>query len=98
MNTARWVIPEAREPVSNGPRDGSASDAVASNRQLRIGLLDNTKDNAHRLLQLIGERVRSEFNAELVYRRKTNATVAAPVEILDELAREADCILTAMAD
>jgi hypothetical protein len=98
MTNTRWIIPEAKEPASHGSRDASAGSAVAGGRQLRIGLLDNTKDNAHMLLQLIGERVRQEFDAELIYRRKGNATVGAQEEILDELVREADCILTAMAD
>jgi hypothetical protein len=98
MTNTRWIVPEAKEPVSHGPRDASATGAMTSERQLRIGLLDNTKDNAHMLLQLIGERERQEFNAELIYRRKGNATVGAQEEILDELVREADCILTAMAD
>ena len=98
MTNTRWIIPEAKEPVSQGSRDASAAGSVASGRQLRIGLLDNTKDNAHMLLQLIGERVRQEFKAEILYRRKGNATVGAQEEILDELVREADCIVTAMAD
>ncbi|MES3000489.1 MAG: hypothetical protein V4787_07330 [Pseudomonadota bacterium] len=98
MTNTRWIVPEAKEPVSHGSRDASASGTVASGRQLRIGLLDNTKDNAHMLLQLIGERVRQELNAEILYRRKGNATVGAQEEILDELVREADCIVTAMAD
>ena len=74
MTNTRWIIPEAKEPVAQGSRDASAAGSVASGKQLRIGLLDNTKDNAHMLLQLIGERVRQEFNAEILYRRKGNAT------------------------
>lgn len=98
MTNIRWVIPQALEPVSDALPQGSQALTLAGNRQLRIGLLDNTKDNAHLLLTLIGQRVQTQFNAQLLYRRKGNATVGAPVAILDELARETDCILTAMAD
>lgn len=98
MNTVRWVIPEAKEPTSHAAREASASGPRVHGRPLRIGLLDNTKDNAHLLLQLIGERLQRELGAQVLHRRKTNATVAAPVAMLDELAREADCIVTAMAD
>jgi len=98
MSQVRWVIPEAAEPVTRAARDPSASAVVPAGRPIRIGLLDNTKDNAHLLLKRIGERVKQEFDAELITYRKGNATVGAPVEILEALARETDCVLTAMAD
>jgi 4-hydroxyphenylpyruvate dioxygenase-like putative hemolysin len=98
MATTRWIIPEAKEPSVQGGRDARAGGASTHDRPLRLGLLDNTKDNAHLLLQLIGERVRSELGAEIIHRRKGNATVGAQDDMLDELAREADCVLTAMAD
>lgn len=98
MNTVRWVIPEAKEPISDAACEASASGPRAHGRPLRVGLLDNTKDNAHFLLQSIGERLQRELGAQVLLRRKTNATVAAPDAILEELAREADCIVTAMAD
>jgi len=98
MNTVRWVIPEAKEPVSRAAHEVPESGGLVRGRPLRIGLLDNTKDNAHLLLQRIGERLQRELGAQVLHRRKTNATVAAPVAMLDDLAREADCIVTAMAD
>lgn len=98
MSLTRWINPEAKEPPAPGERIVSGGATLTGSSQLRIGLLDNTKDNAHMLLQLIGERVRQEFDAEILHRRKGNATVGAQEELLDELVREADCILTAMAD
>ncbi len=98
MSMTRWINPEASEPVARSRRDASAHATVAAGRPLRIGLLDNTKDNARLLLQLIGEQVGRELAVELLPRRKGNATLGASPELLDELAREADCVLTAMAD
>jgi hypothetical protein len=98
MTDVRWIIPQAKEPASQEVRDASAFAAVAPGRPLRIGLLDNTKDNARLLLQQLGERASRDFDIELLLRRKGNATLGASVELLDELAREADCVLTAMAD
>jgi hypothetical protein len=98
MSNTRWIIPEAMEPVSQAPEPGSAPGAAAHGRPLRIGLLDNTKDNARLLLELIGERVRVEMNAQLIERRKGNATVGTSAELLAELAQDADCVITAMAD
>jgi hypothetical protein len=97
MTTTHWINPEAMEPVL-GTAESSADAERPSGQRLRLGLLDNTKDNAHKLLQLIAERVRQEFEADIVSRRKGNATLGAAAEILDELAAGTDCVLTAMAD
>jgi hypothetical protein len=96
MTNVRWIIPAAKEVHAGAP--AGAPRAAATQQGLRIGLLDNTKDNAGLLLQLIGERVARELGAQLVPMRKDNAATGAGKEILDQLAREADCVLTAMAD
>ena len=98
MTTTRWIIPQAAEPAAPAPAAGPAAGPAVRSRPLRIGLLDNTKDNARLLLALIGERVRVEMNAQLIERRKGNATVGTSAELLDELAQDADCVITAMAD
>ena len=98
MSNTRWIIPEASEPASLAPEAGSATADAVRSRPVRIGLLDNTKDNARLLLTLIGERVRVEMNAQLIERRKGNATVGTSAELLAELAQDADCVITAMAD
>ncbi len=98
MKTTRWIIPEAKEPAAQSSRDASAGGSAALGRPIRIGLLDNTKDNADLLLTLISEQVKREISVEFVRMRKGNATVGAPAEILDDLAREADCVISAMAD
>lgn len=99
MKNIRWIIPEAKEPSSKVVREEWAVTAMASGKHLRVGLLDNTKDNANLLLRLLGQQVCRELDGELLSpRRKANPAVGAGPEILDALADEADCVLTAMAD
>ena len=77
---------------------------LESNRRIgatgiRLGLLDNTKANADHLLNLIVEGVKKEFNVEsVVYKRKPASSRPASDQILDELAEEADLVISAMAD
>lgn len=96
MNTTRWIIPEAPEPRAQATAAAMQQERGAA--VFRLGLLDNTKDNAKKLLELIAAQVRAEMPIEVILRTKDNAATGATPELLDELAREADCVLTAMAD
>ena len=99
MKRVRWIVPEAKEPSAGPARSpAAASAAAARQRPLRVGWLDNSKDNAQLLLARIAAVVQREIVAESIHRRKNAATLGAPVEILEDLAHEADCVLTAMAD
>lgn len=91
MNTVRWMNPEAAEPQQAAVASASA---LPTGKPLRLGLLDNTKDNAGVLLKRIGEEVKRELGGEVIFRRKANPATGAAPEILDELAREADCVLS----
>ena len=81
-----------------------AAAKLESNRKIgttgiRLGVLDNTKANADHLLNLIVEGVKKEFNVEsVVYKRKAASSRPATDQILDELAEEADLVISAMAD
>jgi len=96
MNTIPWIIPVAPEP--RGHATAAASQKERGAAVFRLGLLDNTKDNARKLLELIAAQVRAEMPIEVLLRAKDNAATGASHELLDELAREADCVITAMAD
>jgi len=98
MSPVRWIIPEAKEPAPLLSREPSGAPASAGPRRIRLGLLDNSKDNARMLLELIAAQVCGEMDARAIMRRKGAATLPAPDETLEQLAREADCVLTAMAD
>jgi hypothetical protein len=81
-----------------------AGEPLAPRRRLgrdgiRLGVLDNSKANADHLLNLIVEGVGKEFKIDSVaYRRKPASSAAAPDRLLDELAAEADLVVSAMAD
>ena len=66
---------------------------------IRLGILDNSKANADHLLNLIMEGVKKEFKVDsVVVKRKPASSRPATDQILDELANEADLVISAMAD
>jgi len=66
---------------------------------IRLGVLDNSKGNADHLLNFIIEGVKREFKVDsVVMKRKPASSAPATNEILDELAKEADLVVSAMAD
>ena len=66
---------------------------------IRLGLLDNSKGNADHLLNLIVEGVKQELKVDsVVMKRKPASSGPATEQVLDELANEADVVLSAMAD
>ena len=89
------VVPEAPAPsgtaVVDERRVGTAG--------IRLGVLDNSKGNADHLLNFIVEKVKSEVPvASVVSLRKASVSLPAPADILDHLAKEADVVVSAMAD
>lgn len=89
------VVPDA--PVE-------MAEQLNANRQLgasgiRLGILDNTKGNADHLLNMIIEGVKKEFKVDsVVMTRKAASSRPAAEDILDKLAKEADLVVSAMAD
>ena len=77
---------------------------LKSNRTLgsggiRLGILDNSKANADHLLNLIVEGVKKEYQVDsVVVKRKPTSSRPATDQVLDELAKEADLVISAMAD
>ena len=65
----------------------------------RVGLIENTKFNSDRLLQKIGDVLRSEYGAaETRMWRKHNASVPAHQEIIDELRQSCDVMVAGIGD
>jgi hypothetical protein len=66
---------------------------------LRLGLLDNTKWNAGKLLRGLRDRLaqRHAFAALNYYRKESFSLNAAP-ELIERLAAENDVVLTAIGD
>ena len=79
-------------PLATSPR-------VKKLEGLRLGLLDNTKWNANKLLRGVRDRLAQKhaFGAVNYYRKESFSLSAAP-ELLAEIAAENDIILTAIGD
>ncbi len=93
--TITLLVPEAPLPVAAALAEGRALGA----KGIRFGTLDNGKGNADFLLAMITDAVMAALPvASAVALRKSRPSEAAPKEILDQLAREADCVVGAMAD
>jgi len=88
--------------VPDAPMEDVAQ--LNANRQIggagiRLGILDNTKGNADHLLNMIIEGVKKEFKVDsVVMTRKAASSRPAAEDILDKLAKEADLVVSAMAD
>jgi hypothetical protein len=80
------------EPTTTAPR-------VKQLKGLRLGLLDNTKWNANKLLRGVRDRLAEKhaFSAVNYYCKESFSLAAAP-ELLDEIAAHNDIVLTAIGD
>ena len=89
------VVPDA--PLED-VKELKASRTI-NDKGIRLGVLDNTKGNADHLLNLIIEGVKKEFKVTSVaMKRKAASSAPAAANILDELEKEADVVVGAMAD
>lgn len=89
------VVPEA--PAVQAA--AATAERQISGKGLRIGVLDNSKSNADHLLKLLLEGLQAQVSVASVVRlRKPTASAGASPQVLDQLAQDADCVLTAMAD
>jgi hypothetical protein len=64
-----------------------------------VGLLDNSKPNADKLEERFAQLLKERFGvAGVVARRKLTAQQGAPKQYLDELAAQADFVLSGLGD
>jgi len=64
-----------------------------------VGLLDNSKPNADKLEERFAESLKEKFGvAKVITRRKITAQQGAPKQYLDELAAQADFVLSGLGD
>jgi hypothetical protein len=90
------VVPEAPPPASDAVVDEQRR---IEKRGIRLGVLDNSKGNADHLLKFIVDAVKSRVPvASVVTLRKASVSLPAPADIIDQLAGEADVVISAMAD
>ena len=72
---------------------------LSSGGGIRLGILDNSKANADHILNMIVDGVKKEFKVDsVVVKRKPTSSRPATDQVLDELAKEADLVISAMAD
>jgi len=65
----------------------------------RVALIENTKYNSDRLLQKIGEILKSEYGAaDARMWRKKNASVPAHEEIIAEVKQTCDVVVAGVGD
>ena len=90
------VVPEAPTPAPTAVVD----ERPIEKKGIRLGVLDNSKGNADHLLRFIVDSLRTSgvSVASVVMTRKASVSLPAPAEILDQLAKEADVVVSAMAD
>ena len=64
-----------------------------------VGLLDNSKPNADKLAERFAELLIEKYGvANVITRRKLTAQQGAPKQFLDELAAQADIVLSGLGD
>jgi len=64
-----------------------------------MGLLDNSKPNADRLAERFAELLQEKYGvANVITRRKLTAQQGAPKQYLDELAAQADFVISGLGD
>jgi len=95
MNTIEIFDPiteAAEHTVTYVPRPKSL-------RDLRIGLVENTKYNSDKLLLRIAKLLEEQYGAKShVIRRKHGSGVPAHDEIIDEFAANCDVVITGIGD
>ena len=90
-----WIIPEAPAPAT----EPSQLRTTIAGSGLRFGVLDNSKSNADHLLGMIIDGVKAKYpQATVVRTRKPSAAIGAAADVLNQLERETDVVIAAMAD
>ena len=64
-----------------------------------VGLLDNGKHNASRVLDAVAELLQERYQVkEVVRRRKGNVSLPAPANVIEELAERSDVVIAGVGD
>jgi hypothetical protein len=93
--TVLLVVPEAPAP----DKTATINERAIRRGGIRLGTLDNAKANADHLLSFIVAGMKAALPvASVVSLRKPNASTPASSQVLERLAQEADCVVSAMGD
>lgn len=90
------VDPTGADP---GPNPLTLADRPADIRGKRLALLDNSKANSDVILRAISDILNDEFEfSEVFYVKKHSASLPPKPEVMAELHRHADLIVTGIGD
>ena len=90
------VDPTGADP---GPNPLTLAARPADLRGQRLGLLDNSKANSDLILRAISDILSDEFEfSEILYVKKHSASLPPRPEIMAELHRHADLVITGIGD
>jgi hypothetical protein len=91
---------ELLDPTMEAPAQAIAyAPRPAALQGKRVALIENTKFNSDKLLQRIGEILRTEYGAaETRMYRKHNSSVPAHQEIIDEVRATCDVMVAGIGD
>jgi hypothetical protein len=87
-------------PVNEAmPAQSTVAPRLASLAGKRVGLLDNSKSKANRLLDAVAEILHEQYGfTDIVRRRKPSASKPADPKVVDELARTCELVIVGVGD
>lgn len=87
------------DPTATVQRERRRAERIDALDGLRIGLLDNSKDNANLLLDRIAEQITSTYDvAETIRVQKFMPSMVATDDQIQQLSERCDAVITAIAD
>lgn len=79
--------------------ESSYAPRVATLAGKRVGLLDNSKNNANRLLDAVADILDAEYDfTDVVRRRKPSASKPVAPEVIEELGAMCDLVIVGVGD
>lgn len=91
------IVYDPRGTVTAEPRELAAR--LATLDGVRLGVLDNTKWNASKLLRQVVANLEADLTfAGVSHYAKSSFSRTAPAELLDRIAAESDAVITAIGD
>ncbi len=95
-STVRLIDPTGVDP---GARAFTLAPRPVDLRGKRLGLLDNSKANSEVILHAIGRLLDQEFAfADIFYTKKHSASLPPHPEVMADLHRHADLVITGIGD
>jgi hypothetical protein len=100
MSTANIPKLVLISPVNEAmPAESTLAPRLSSLLGKRVGLLDNSKSKADRLLDAVATILQAQYGfTDIVRRRKPSASKPADPQVVDELAKTCDLVIVGVGD